>query len=228
MPAGPSTTTPRAAASCTTRPTTRCSIGLIVALNYKNPHLSPYRRVPALEASPGNRRRVLEGGKRIAYGARAVNKGGLQSLPKLSFPGRHARGLRRRSAERRQDQGRAHGHQVGNAGGGGGAGKALANGDEGSGRRSDSYDEAARTSILGVQGALPGRAKLRSRRCTEARHVPGVRRSRFLDQNIYRRPHLPFTLAQHRRPTTKSLDKVDADKASADRLPQARWRPEFR
>ena len=61
-------------------------LGLIVALNYKNPHLSPFEEFQRWKHHP-KIRQYLEGGKRIAYGARAVNKGGLQSLPKLAFPG---------------------------------------------------------------------------------------------------------------------------------------------
>ncbi len=60
--------------------------GFIIALNYKNPHLSPFAEFQRWKQHP-KIRRYLEGGKRIAYGARAVNKGGLQSLPKLTFPG---------------------------------------------------------------------------------------------------------------------------------------------
>ena len=61
-------------------------LGFIVALNYTNPHLSPFHEFQRWKEHP-KLRVYLEGGKRIAYGARAVNKGGLQSLPKLSFPG---------------------------------------------------------------------------------------------------------------------------------------------
>jgi len=61
-------------------------LGLIVALNYRNPHLRPFQEFQRWKHHPVIRE-TLEGGKRIAYGARAVNKGGLQSLPKLSFPG---------------------------------------------------------------------------------------------------------------------------------------------
>jgi len=60
--------------------------GLIVALNYRNPHLSPFHEFQRWKHHPAILR-ILESGKRVAYGARAVNKGGLQSLPKLSFPG---------------------------------------------------------------------------------------------------------------------------------------------
>lgn len=61
-------------------------LGLIVALNYSNPHLSPFDEFQRWKHHPVIRR-TIDGGKRIAYGARAVNKGGLQSLPKLVFPG---------------------------------------------------------------------------------------------------------------------------------------------
>jgi len=61
-------------------------LGLIIALNYSNPHLSTFDEFQRWKLHP-KIRRYLEGGKRVAYGARAVNKGGLQSLPKLVFPG---------------------------------------------------------------------------------------------------------------------------------------------
>ena len=61
-------------------------LGFIVALNYTNPHLSPFHEFQRWKLHP-KIRHYLEGSKRIVYGARAVNKGGLQSLPKLTFPG---------------------------------------------------------------------------------------------------------------------------------------------
>ena len=61
-------------------------LGFIVALNYTNPHLSPFEEFQRWKLHP-RIRTLLHGGKRIGYGARAVNKGGLQSLPKLAFPG---------------------------------------------------------------------------------------------------------------------------------------------
>ena len=60
--------------------------GFIIALNYENPHLSPFHEFQRWKQHP-KISQYLEGGKRISYGARAVNKGGLQSLPKLSFSG---------------------------------------------------------------------------------------------------------------------------------------------
>lgn len=60
--------------------------GLIVALDYKNPYLSPFDEFQRWKQHP-KIRQYLEGGERISYGARAVNKGGYQSLPKVTFPG---------------------------------------------------------------------------------------------------------------------------------------------
>jgi electron-transferring-flavoprotein dehydrogenase len=62
------------------------SIGLVVDLSYKNPFLSPFDEFQRFKTHP-EVRKYLEGGKRIAYGARAIVKGGVQSLPKLAFPG---------------------------------------------------------------------------------------------------------------------------------------------
>jgi electron-transferring-flavoprotein dehydrogenase len=62
------------------------SVGLVVGLGYSNPHLSPYEEFQRLKTHPALRK-FLDGGKRLAYGARAIAAGGLQSLPKLVFPG---------------------------------------------------------------------------------------------------------------------------------------------
>ncbi|MGJ8562437.1 MAG: 4Fe-4S dicluster domain-containing protein [Alphaproteobacteria bacterium] len=61
-------------------------IGYIVDLNYKNPHLYPYAEFQRWKHHP-DIAKVLEGGKRVAYGARVVTKGGFQSIPKTAFPG---------------------------------------------------------------------------------------------------------------------------------------------
>lgn len=61
-------------------------LGYIVALNYANPYLSPFKELQRWKHHPEIRKHI-EGGKRISYGARAVNKGGLQSLPDLVVPG---------------------------------------------------------------------------------------------------------------------------------------------
>ncbi len=62
------------------------ALGFIIALSYTNPHLSPFDEMQRWKLNP-KISQFLEGGKRVAYGARAVNKGGMQSVPKLSFPG---------------------------------------------------------------------------------------------------------------------------------------------
>jgi len=62
------------------------AIGFVVGLDYDNPHLSPFDEMQRYKTHP-EVRKILEGGRRVAYGARAINEGGLQSVPKLSFPG---------------------------------------------------------------------------------------------------------------------------------------------
>lgn len=62
------------------------AVGLIVDLNYKNPHLSPFDEFQRFKTHPVIAK-TLSGGERIAYGARAITKGGLNSLPKMTFPG---------------------------------------------------------------------------------------------------------------------------------------------
>jgi electron-transferring-flavoprotein dehydrogenase len=64
----------------------RVYAGFIVGLGYRNPHLDPFCEFQRWKQHP-DVRAVLAGGKRISYGARAVNKGGLQSLPQLVVPG---------------------------------------------------------------------------------------------------------------------------------------------
>ena len=61
-------------------------LGMIVDLNYKNPHLYPYAEFQKWKTHP-EISELLEGGKRVAYGARVVTKGGIQSIPKVCFPG---------------------------------------------------------------------------------------------------------------------------------------------
>ncbi len=62
------------------------SIGFVVHLNYQNPHLYPYMEFQRFKHHPLIAQ-VLEGGRRVAYGARAITEGGFQSVPKLAFPG---------------------------------------------------------------------------------------------------------------------------------------------
>ena len=62
------------------------AVGFVVGLGYTNPYLSPYEEFQRFKTHPAIRE-TLTGGKRVAYGARAIAAGGLQSLPKLVFPG---------------------------------------------------------------------------------------------------------------------------------------------
>ncbi len=64
----------------------KISIGFVIGLDYKNPYLSPYMEFQRFKHHP-DIKKILEGGRRINYGARALNEGGVQSLPKLTFPG---------------------------------------------------------------------------------------------------------------------------------------------
>ena len=62
------------------------ALGFVTALDYANPYLSPFEEFQRWKAHPAIRE-VLEGGRRVSYGARAINEGGWQSVPKLAFPG---------------------------------------------------------------------------------------------------------------------------------------------
>ena len=62
------------------------ALGLVTWLSYTNPHLSPFQEMQRWKLHP-DVRDLLEGGKRVSYGARAINDGGWQSVPKLAFPG---------------------------------------------------------------------------------------------------------------------------------------------
>ena len=60
-------------------------VGLVVGLDYANPHLSPYKEFQRLKHHPSMAKH-LEGGDCVAYAARVINEGGLQSVLKLTFP----------------------------------------------------------------------------------------------------------------------------------------------
>jgi electron-transferring-flavoprotein dehydrogenase len=62
------------------------AVGFVIALDYENPHLSPFDEMQRFKTHPAIRP-TFEGGRRIAYGARALAEGGFQSIPKLVFPG---------------------------------------------------------------------------------------------------------------------------------------------
>ena len=62
------------------------AVGFIVGLDYENPYLSPFEEMQRFKTHPAIRP-TFEGGRRVAYGARALNEGGFQSVPALTFPG---------------------------------------------------------------------------------------------------------------------------------------------
>lgn len=62
------------------------AVGFVIGLDYQNPHLSPFDEFQRFKTHP-TIRSTFEGGRRVAYGARALAEGGFQSLPKLTFPG---------------------------------------------------------------------------------------------------------------------------------------------
>jgi electron-transferring-flavoprotein dehydrogenase len=62
------------------------SVGFVIGLDYENPHLSPFEEFQRFKTHP-QIRKIFENGRRISYGARALNEGGFQSLPDLVFPG---------------------------------------------------------------------------------------------------------------------------------------------
>jgi electron-transferring-flavoprotein dehydrogenase len=62
------------------------ALGFVVALDYANPYLSPFEEMQRWKTHPAIRAEI-EGGRRVSYGARAINEGGYQAIPKLAFPG---------------------------------------------------------------------------------------------------------------------------------------------
>ena len=62
------------------------AVGFVIGLDYSNPHLSPFEEFQRFKTHPSIRP-TFAGGRRISYGARAVNEGGFQSIPRLAFPG---------------------------------------------------------------------------------------------------------------------------------------------
>jgi hypothetical protein len=87
----------------------------VLGLDYQNPWMSPFEEMQRWKTHPAIRAHI-EGGKRISYGARAINNGGLHEPAQAGVPGRRAGGLRRRHAERRAHQGQPCRHQDRHAG----------------------------------------------------------------------------------------------------------------
>ena len=174
-------------------------LGLIIALNYKNPHLSTFDEFQRWKLHPVIRK-YLEGGKRIAYGARAVNKGGLQSLPKLTFPGGmlvgcgagFLNGVKIKGAHTAIKTGMLAAESIH---------KALASGDSGQSELTD-YSESVRKSWVHKE-------LHKGRNFGPGLHKLGVflgAAFAFVDQNIFF-GKLPFTW-HNREPDHESLAKA--------------------
>ena len=183
-------------------------LGLIVALDYKNPHLAPFEEFQRWKHHPVIKQ-YLEGGTRVAYGARAVNKGGLQSLPRLSFPGGvlvgcdagFLNGIKIKGAHTAIKSGMLAAESIR---------KALADGVEYS-ELSD-FDEAVEASWIHDE-------LYRARNFGPALKKFGTffgAAFTFIDQNIFR-GKLPFTW-RHSEPDHETL--LDADKASPIEYPR--------
>ena len=184
-------------------------LGLIVALNYRNPHLSPFHEFQRWKHHP-KIRQYLEGGKRIAYGARAVNKGGLQSLPKLAFPGGMLTGcdagflnsVKIKGAHTAIKTGMLAAESVH---------KALASGDAGPGALED-YGQSVKASWVHEE-------LHRGRNFSPAFHKLGTFLAAaftFVDQNIFF-GKLPFTW---RNPTPDHEGLADASEATVIEYPR--------
>ena len=93
------------------------AVGFVVGLDYENPYPQPFEEFQRFKTHPAIRP-IFEGGRRIAYGARALNEGGFQAIPRLDFPRRAGDRLRRRLPQRAQDQGQPHRDEVRHGGGG--------------------------------------------------------------------------------------------------------------
>ena len=92
------------------------SVGFVVHLNYSNPYLAPFEEFQRFKTHPLVRD-TFEGGKRLAYGARAITEGGYQSVPQARLSGRRADRLRGRLRQRAAHQGQPQRHAVRHAGG---------------------------------------------------------------------------------------------------------------
>jgi electron-transferring-flavoprotein dehydrogenase len=166
------------------------SLGLIVDLNYANPHLSPFDEFQRFKQHP-QIRGLLQGGKRLSYGARAIAKGGLNALPRQHFPGGLLLGCDAGTLNFAKIKG-AHTAMKSGMLAAETVFEALA-GDEPEARDLESYTDAFRNSWLYDE-------LYRSRNFGPALHRFGLMAGgafNFIDQNLFR-GRLPFTLRDRR------------------------------
>ena len=197
-PAGRSTMRRRAAVSSITLRHSLVYLGLIVSLGYTNPHLDPFAEFQRWKQHP-RIRELLEGGERISYGARAVNKGGLQSLPDLHVPGGVLVGCEAGFLNGAQDQGLAHGHEDRNARGRDDPRGARASVRRRRGRGASAL-RRARARLVGVGRALRGAQLQRPASRSSGRRWAARSRS---SSRTCCAGRVPFTLRNRDRPTTR-------------------------
>jgi len=174
-------------------------LGLIVALDYKNPYLSPFEEFQRWKQHPVIRK-TLEGGRRLSYGARAINKGGLQSLPELVVPGGLLVGCDAGFLDTAKIKGSHTALKTGMLAAEAVHG-ALSEGDEGQGVLSAYVDSVRGSWVYGDMH----RARNFSPALKKFGRFWGAAFT-FVDQNIFR-GKLPFTL-HSRSPDHESLDKA--------------------
>ncbi len=178
-------------------------LGFIIALNYSNPYLDPFAEFQRWKTHP-KIRRYLEGAERLSYGARAVNKGGLQALPKTCFPGGllvgcdagYLNGIKIKGAHTAMKTGMLAAESVF---------EAIQAGDEGG---SDLLAHEERVKNSWVYEEL-----YKARNFEPAQHRFGTflgAAFTFIDQNIMR-GRMPFTL-RNRVPDHEELKPADASK----------------
>ncbi len=180
------------------------TVGLIIDLGYRNPHLSPYDEFQRYKQHPLIKN-TLEGGTRVAYGARAVVKGGLQALPKLVMPGGLLVGddagflnnLKQKGTHTAMKSGMLAAEAVFTALSNGGAGGEILDGYTTSFENSWLFDEL-----------------YRARNTMPAQHKLGLFMGAafaWVDQYIFR-GHLPFTLKDSKPDHAKLMLASKAEK----------------
>ncbi len=87
------------------------AVGFVIGLDYQNPFLNPFEEFQRFKTHPAIRP-FFEGGRRISYGARALNEGGFQSIPRLDFPGGALIGCAAGFRQRAEDQGQPHRDEI--------------------------------------------------------------------------------------------------------------------
>ncbi len=199
------------------------SVGYVVHLNYKNPYLSPFDEFQRHKLHPDIAEHI-EGGKRIAYGARAITEGGFQSVPKLVFPGGALIGCAAGFVNVPRIKGSHNAMKTGML-----AAEAVAEAIA-AGRQRDvleGYAEAYRESSV-WQRSLQGAQ--RKAALVTPRHLLG-RGARHVRNVVNHVAGRVFVLLRHGLAQARQVRRRlhgESRQAQADRLPQTRWRVDVR